>query len=59
MYSFFQSKLDFETDLYIAQCKIENLEECLSKYKVKIVSLNVSETSCLSDYISNLTMVFN
>ncbi|XP_060555067.1 centrosomal protein of 290 kDa-like [Ruditapes philippinarum] len=28
-----KSKLDFETDLYIAQCKIENLEECLSKYK--------------------------
>lgn len=30
----FQTKLDFETDMYIAQCKIENLEECLAKYKV-------------------------
>ncbi|KAL4232118.1 hypothetical protein ACF0H5_009693 [Mactra antiquata] len=30
---YFKSKLDFETDMYIAQCKIENLEECLAKYK--------------------------
>ena len=38
---FFQMRTTFETDMYIAQCKIDSLEESLEKYKVCLALFTV------------------